>query len=177
VAGGTGVEVVDVDGWALAEMDSCFDPIILFEAWQVHRDQVDRSPSHYGPETLRLLQTASKVSRADYDAAARRRAELLKATNSTYDGVDVLLSPAAPYVAPVTTPPIDTPDGEAEGMFTRVYNLTGAPAIVLPCGWSDIGLPIGCQLSSPAGADPALLGAAAHIETLLAFERRPPAIS
>ena len=172
-----GSEVVEVNGGALAEMDHCFDDIILFEAWQVHRHQVERAPSHYGPETLRLLQTASRVSRADYDAAVLRREELQKATTATYEGVDVLVSPAAPFVAPVTTPPIDTPQGEAEAMFTRVYNLTGAPAIVLPCGWNNGGLPIGIQLSSPPGTDMALLGAAAHLEQLLSVEPHPPALS
>jgi Asp-tRNA(Asn)/Glu-tRNA(Gln) amidotransferase A subunit family amidase len=170
-------EVVEVNGGALAEMDRCFDDIILFEAWQVHRHQVERAPSHYGPETLRLLQGASRVSRADYDAAVLRRDQLRQATTATYDGVDVLISPAAPFVAPVTTPPIDTPEGEAEAMFTRVYNLTGAPAIVLPCGWNDRGLPIGIQLSSPPGRDMELLGAAAHVEEILAVGRRPPALS
>jgi Asp-tRNA(Asn)/Glu-tRNA(Gln) amidotransferase A subunit family amidase len=167
-------EVVAVDGWALAAMDRCFDPIIRWEAWQVHRDQALRAPGHYGPETLRLLETASKVSRDDYESAVQRRAELMVATKQTYKGVDVVLSPAAPFVAPATTPPIDTPEGEAEAMFTRVYNLTGAPAIVLPCGWNGDGLPIGVQLSSAPGSDLALLAAAARIEAILGVERRPP---
>lgn len=62
------------------------------------------------------------------------------------DEIDVLLTPAAPFVAPETTPPMDTPAGDAEGMFTATFNLTGNPAIVLPCGWSSEGLPIGVQV-------------------------------
>jgi 2-dehydropantoate 2-reductase len=170
-------DTVDVDGQAFEEIRSTFDDILLFEAWLAHRQRVEESPSHYGPETLRLFQSASKVTREAYETGLRRRAELLPATNAIYEGVDVLLSPAAPFVAPATTPPVDTPEGAAEGRFTSVYNLTGAPALVLPCGWSQGGLPVGLQLSTLPGTDFALLAAAAEIERLLAVERRSPAIA
>jgi Asp-tRNA(Asn)/Glu-tRNA(Gln) amidotransferase A subunit family amidase len=172
-----GADIIEVDGGALVEMRGTFDDIILYEAWQVHRAQVERDPDHYGPETLRLLRTASKVTREAYDAAIAKRARLMPATDAVYANVDVVMTPAAPCVAPVTTPPIDTPEGEAEGLFTSIFNLTGAPAIVLPCGFSDEGLPIGLQLSSPRGSDMALLRSASEIEELLAVERRKPVIS
>lgn len=41
----------------------------------------------------------------------------------------MLLTPAAPSVAPPTTPLVDTPEGEAEGRYSGIYNLPGAPAI------------------------------------------------
>jgi Asp-tRNA(Asn)/Glu-tRNA(Gln) amidotransferase A subunit family amidase len=56
-------------------------------------------------------------------------------------------------------------------MFTAVFNLTGDPALVLPCGWDADGLPVGIQLSAPRGADMPLLAAAAMIEPALAFGR------
>ena len=87
----------------------------------------------------------------------------------------MLITPAAPFTAPATTPPVDTPEGELEGLFTGVFNVTGDPALVLPCGSDGDGLPIGIQLSAPRGADMPLLAAAALIEEALAFHRRPPA--
>jgi 2-dehydropantoate 2-reductase len=167
--------VVDVDGSVLSEIAGSFGDIILFEAWQVHRAQVDSHPERYGPETLRLLRTASHVTEDAYRAAGRRRDDLLPRAAQVYRGVDVLVTPAAPFAAPVTTPPVDTPEGELEGLFTGVFNLTGDPALVLPCGWDDGpngGLPVGIQLSAPRGADMALLAAASLIEPVLAFDRR-----
>ena len=161
----------DVDGPFWAEIDGPFGQILLWEAWQVHRAQVQSHPERYGPETLRLLRMASTVSDEAYAAARRRRDDLLPRAGQVYRDVDVLVTPAAPFVAPVTTPPVDTPEGELEGMFTGVFNFTGDPALVLPCGW-DGGLPVGIQLSAPRGADMALLAAAALIEEVLAFERR-----
>ncbi|HEY5112366.1 MAG TPA: amidase family protein [Acidimicrobiales bacterium] len=170
-----GAKIVEVNGAALDEMRSTFDDIILYEAWRVHQAQVESDPSHYGPETLRLLLTASKVTRGSYDEAQSTRARLLPATDALYENIDVLLTPSTPYVAPETTPPIDTPDGATEGYFTSPFNLTGDPAVVVPCGFSDQGLPIGLQLSSPRDTDMSLLCAARVVEGLLAVERREPA--
>ena len=160
-----------MDGSALSEISDAFGEMILWEAWRVHRAQAGSHPERYGPETLRLLRTASTVSDDAYAAARRRRDGLLPRAAEVYRGVDVLVTPAAPFVAPVTTPPVDTPEGELEGLFTGAFNLTGDPALVLPCGW-DGGLPVGIQLSAPRGADMALLAAAGLVEEVLAFERR-----
>jgi Asp-tRNA(Asn)/Glu-tRNA(Gln) amidotransferase A subunit family amidase len=162
--------LVDVDEAPFRAIAPTFDPIIGWEAWQELGPLVEREPERFGPETLRLLRSCSSVSEQAYRDALAARAELAAACADAYTGVDVLVGPAAPYVAPATTPPIDTPDGQVEGRFTGAYNLTGAPAIVLPCGWSD-GLPVGLQLSAPVGADGALLAAAAAVETALDFQR------
>ena len=71
-------------------------------------------------------------------------------------------------MAPATTPPVDTPEGAAEGMFTGIFNITGDPAISIPCGWSEDGLPIGLQLSTLIGTDQRLLAGAGVIEKILA---------
>jgi Asp-tRNA(Asn)/Glu-tRNA(Gln) amidotransferase A subunit family amidase len=116
------------------------------------------------------------VSELTYQQAMQRRAELLPEALAVYDAVDILLSPAAPFTAPVTTPPVDTSEGESEGSYTAIHNMTGAPAVALPCGWSRDGLPIGLQLASGPGSDEALLAAAAFVESTLNVERRPPAV-
>jgi 2-dehydropantoate 2-reductase len=169
-----GCAVVEVDVSVFAELEETFSPILLFEAWQAHGARVTADPGHYGPETVRLLRSGEKVSKETYTAALATRARLLPAAAEVYAGIDVLLTPAAPFVAPVTTPPVDTPEGAAEGLFTAIHNLTGTPAVVLPCGWSGTGLPIGLQLSSPADTDMALLAAARSVESILDTERRSP---
>ena len=169
-----GCAIVEVDGSVLAELELYFGDILLYEAWQAHRDRVTADPNHYGPETLRLLLGAAKVTRDAYERAMFRRLELLPAAARIYDGIDVLLTPAAPFVAPATTPPSDTPEGHAEGMFTGIFNMTGDPAIVLPCGFSRKGLPIGVQLSYTRGRDKELLAAAAYVESVLAVPAHTP---
>jgi 2-dehydropantoate 2-reductase len=163
-------DVSELDDATFVAIRPTIDDIILYEAWQVHGDLATSDPSHFGPETLRLLNTASGTTREQYDAALARRDELLEAAGEWYRDIDVLLTPSTPYVAPKTTPPIDTPEGQAEGMFTGPFNVTGDPAIVVPCGFTDEGLPVGLQLSAPRGADMALLAAALVVEAMLADE-------
>ena len=171
-----GCTFTTIDDTPFRALEETFSDILLFEAWQVHGERVTTNPEHFGPETLRLLQSAAVVSESAYQLALARRLKLLPAANALYSTIDILLTPAAPFVAPVTTPPVDTPEGEAEGMFTGIFNITGDPAIALPCGWSESGLPIGLQLSSPIGTDTYLLSAAQYIEETLKVERRNPAI-
>jgi Asp-tRNA(Asn)/Glu-tRNA(Gln) amidotransferase A subunit family amidase len=172
-----GCSIVEVDGSVLTELGLLFSDILLFEAWRAHGDRVTAAPEHYGPETLRLLLGASQVTLEQYERVMLRRQELLFTAARIYDGVDVLLTPAAPFVAPKTTPPVDTPEGDAEGMFTGIFNMTGDPAIVLPCGFSRNGMPIGVQLASARGRDNELLAAAEYVELVLAVPLRTPAAS
>ena len=173
---GAGSTFVEIDNAPFAALEETFEDILLYEAWQVHSQQVSSAPESYGPETLRLLQAAAQVSESAYQKALARRLELLPAARALYNDIDLLLTPAAPYVAPSTTPPVDTPEGAAEGAFTGIFNITGDPAIVLPCGWSAAGLPIGVQLSSALGSDNYLLAAAVYIEEVINCEVRAPAL-
>jgi 2-dehydropantoate 2-reductase len=163
-------QLTDVDEAPFRAIATTFGAILGWEAWQELGPLVEREPQRFGPETLRLLRACASVTEPTYRDALASRDSLAGACADAYAGVDLLVGPAAPFVAPVTTPPVDTPEGEAEGRFTGAYNLTGAPALVLPCGWAD-GLPVGLQLSAPVGADSALLAAAAVVERALGFER------
>ncbi len=170
----TGSEVVEMPHEALQELASLFDDIFLFEAGQVHGDRVRRDPGHFGPETLRLLTAAVEAEEPAYRRALSRRERLLPAVQAELARVDLLLTPAVPFCAPATTPPVDTAEGRDEGLFTGVFNVVGAPALVLPGGWSERGLPIGLQLVGPVGGDRQLLADGALVERILAVPRREP---
>jgi Asp-tRNA(Asn)/Glu-tRNA(Gln) amidotransferase A subunit family amidase len=154
--------LTEVDGTPFAQISELYEVILLSEAWQVHRDAVQRDPAHFGPGTLSLLRAAERITPADYAAATRRREELRPAAAAAYAGTDVLLSPVMPGTAPLAG---DSP-GRFSGNFEQPYNLTGAPAIALPCGQTAEGLPVGLQLSALPGQDQALLAAAAVVEKI-----------
>jgi aspartyl-tRNA(Asn)/glutamyl-tRNA(Gln) amidotransferase subunit A len=133
----------------------------------VARARFTAAPDHFGAPTARLLRSAEQVSEADYRAARAEVEHLLPDAEALLDGLDLLVGPAAPYAAPEISPPIDTPEGEIEGIYSGPYNVTGWPALVLPCGLTSEGLPVGLQLAAGRGADGALLGAARVVERLL----------
>ena len=166
----SGATVIESDESPFKELEKTFEHMLLFEAWQVHGDMVTSNPGHYGPETLRLFQAAKEITAAQYESASARRIELLPLAAAVYEGIDVILTPAAPYVAPATTPPIDTPEGAVEGAYTGIFNITGDPAIVIPSGLNSEGLPIGIQLATVKGSDFRLLSIAQAVEDLLDFK-------
>ena len=165
-----GMIMADRDGTVLAELAACLEDILLVEAWQVHEPVIsgpDADPGRIGATTLRLLRSAADVAPERRDSALARRAALRPAGERLLDGVDVLVGPAVPYAAPERTPPIDTPEGEIEGIFTAPYNVSGQPAIVVPCGLTADGLPVGLQLAARSGDDAGLLRVAAAVEVAL----------
>jgi 2-dehydropantoate 2-reductase len=155
------------DAAPMAELGDCLTPILLAEAWQVHGERMRSDPQYFGAPTRRLLEQAGRTSPGAADAALARRTALLPAARALLEGVDVLVGPATPYAAPRVTPPIDTPEGEIEGIFTAPYNVTGQPAIVVPCGTTAEGLPVALQLAAAVGRDAALLRVAAAVESAL----------
>ncbi len=163
-----GVALVERDAKVLRDLDRIFDPIFLYETWQVHGATVEANPGHFGPETLRLLLAARAVGEEEYRAALDSREQLLAGFSGLFEGVDGFLTPAVPFVAPRTTPPVDTPEGDAEAAYTRVVNVAGAPAVTLPCGLSEA-LPVSIQLVGDRGSDWSLLNAAAELERILGF--------
>jgi 2-dehydropantoate 2-reductase len=164
---GAGFSTMVRDAAPLAEADALLEPILMVEAWQVHGQAMRERPEHFGEPTRRLFAAAEHAAPSDRTAGLARREELRPVVAALWDGVDALVGPVVPYPAPESTPPIDTPDGEIEGIFTGAYNVTGQPAITVPCGVTADGLPVGLQLAAPVGEDAALLRLAASVEAAL----------
>jgi len=97
---------------------------------------------------------------------ARTRAALCEALGA--DGV--LIMPTAPQVA--FAHGTRAPSNQAD--FTCLANVAGLPAISLPAGWSEDGLPVGVQLVGPAGSERSLIALARQIDNQLQAYRRPP---
>ena len=164
------VPLIDRDGSALTLLNARMGDIVHYEAWQVHGAAMTERSEHFGTPTARLFAAAEHISEEQYRGALRVREELLPNALAVLDGVDFLIGPAAPYVAPEISPPGDTPEGAIEGIFTQPYNMTGQPAIVIPCGLTPAGLPVGLQIAGAVGADAELLAAAAVLERILSVK-------
>lgn len=161
------VAMVELDSTPLDAVNNWMGDIVGYEAWQIHRAAMTDRSDHFGAPTARRFRSAGTITEADYETAMSARNALVPAALALLHGIDVLVGPAGPYAAPEVSPPGDTPEGAIEGIFTQPYNMTGQPAIVLPCGTTADGLPVGLQLAAAVGADDLLLAAASVIERIL----------
>ncbi|HEY1989367.1 MAG TPA: Asp-tRNA(Asn)/Glu-tRNA(Gln) amidotransferase subunit GatA [Acidimicrobiales bacterium] len=102
---------------------------------------------------------------AYYDQALRVRTRIIEGFDRTYRRCDVLLGPTAPSTAFSIGAKSSNPMSMyLSDVCTIPSNLAGHPAISIPFGTGDDGLPIGVQLLAPALAENTLLRAAAVIE-------------
>jgi aspartyl-tRNA(Asn)/glutamyl-tRNA(Gln) amidotransferase subunit A len=146
--------------------------VLHAEASLVHEPILALRPEGYAPGTRLQIEAGFKVAAVDYVRAQRFRVELTGTIEALLAELDVLLSPSVSFVAPVEDPAIGGEDGDAEGLSSGLANMTGQPAISIPCGLSE-GLPVGIQLIGRYGDDAGLLSAASAIEARLGFEARP----
>jgi Asp-tRNA(Asn)/Glu-tRNA(Gln) amidotransferase A subunit family amidase len=133
--------------------------------------------------TGRILPAAEGVSAVDYERLLQRRTELWHTVRRFFDRYDLLLTPTLalpPFPIEEPYPPravagraVDSPLGWYP--FTFPFNLTGHPAISVPAGWTEDGLPIGLQIVGQRFGEAALLRAAAAFEAARPWaDRRPP---
>jgi Asp-tRNA(Asn)/Glu-tRNA(Gln) amidotransferase A subunit family amidase len=155
--------------------------------WQVgvasrHQDRAREHPDRIEPSLMRMIVSAGRVSALDYGRALLARAPFYEAVGRFFEKYDLLLTPAMPVAAwPVEPDSAAVIDGsEAPTLlerltFTFPFNLTGQPAVSVPCGWTRAGLPVGLQIIGRWHADTVVLRAAAGFEAIQPWgDRRPP---
>ena len=131
----------------------------------------------------RLLPTAVTPATV-YLQNQRAKGVMREKVAELFRDIDVLVLPTTPVAAPLLDQPmLEWPDGNEEvvsalGRLTRAFNLTGYPAISVPCGFTSDGLPIGLQMVARPWDEATLLRAAYTYEQATSWhKRRPPEIS
>jgi aspartyl-tRNA(Asn)/glutamyl-tRNA(Gln) amidotransferase subunit A len=136
----------------------------------------------FGPEVKRRIMLGTYALSAGYyeayyGQAQKVRTLLIRDLEDAFQRFDVLVSPTSPTTAFALGEKTDDPMAMyLNDIFTIPANLAGVPAISVPCGLDDDGLPIGLQLTAPALDERTLLRAAHALEQDLALTLRPPLV-
>ena len=143
------------------------NPAFQVEAADVHRKLFAEHANLYGDNVRRKLEAAFAVSEEEVEASRAEREAYRERAAEALEGYDVLLTPTMPIVAP----PVGIGDlalRERMISLTRPFNAAGWPALALPCGPAEDGLPASIQIAARPGADALVLAVGEHLERALA---------
>ena len=129
----------------------------------------DAEPVKISPALAKLLTYGPKRSAADLAEDAQVIAETKAALKAALETYGAILMPTAPQVAFPHSKA--APANQAD--FTCLANIAGLPAIAIPAGWSNDGLPVGVQLMGKAGDEAGLFALARKLDAALAAYRPP----
>jgi aspartyl-tRNA(Asn)/glutamyl-tRNA(Gln) amidotransferase subunit A len=141
--------------------------VFMREAAESHRGLFPDEAESYGDNVRAKLERCLSVTDAEFEAARRRLEEYRESAAQAFAGLDLLVTPTLGFVAP----PAFRDDFELRNAmirFTYPFNALGWPALALPCGSAEGGLPASIQLAAPLGQDSGVLAAASLLERALA---------
>jgi len=151
--------------------------ITLVEATSYHEPYLKRQPDDYSPEVRTNLEAGRYLLGTDYVKSQRARTLLLRNFNEVFRHVDAIVSPTLPaFPPPVGEEWVQSGDLrenviDAFLRFNIPYDLTGFPAISIPCGFGSTGLPIGLQIAGKAFNETAVLRIADAYEQATSWHR------
>jgi aspartyl-tRNA(Asn)/glutamyl-tRNA(Gln) amidotransferase subunit A len=169
-------------------------PVSTAEIYAYHGPWVTKTPELYQDATRRIVLGGAKTSADAYVDGLRQvqlaRRDIVKAfatidvvVTPTTTGVTGLIPRQGPAPPPAASAPVGAPragggGGGAPGFRnTSYFSFFGLPAISVPCGFNQAGLPIGIQIAGPPFAEAAILALAHAYERATSWHMQRPLLS
>ena len=137
--------------------------LFLREVADVHRGLFPEHAESYGEDVREKIEECLAISEGEAEAAARERELYREQCLELLDGFDLLLTPTLAFVAPPVGR-ITNPTRHDVTRFTFPFNALGWPALALPCGPAEDGLPASAQLVARTGEDALVLAAGSSLD-------------
>ena len=176
-----GAELVEIDIDHIDHAGAAALAIYLAEATAYHDDTLDDRADLYTEQVRAFLEIGDQLLAKDYIHAQRYRTLLGRSMAAVLAKVDVIATPGIAMTAtPIGQADVDI-RGTAEPVFgailrnTEPFDLTGLPALVVPCGFAADGLPISLQISGRAFDEATVLNVGHAYQQATDWHRQRPA--
>lgn len=177
-----GLQVQSVSIPSLNDAQTAELGIMMPEASAYHARSMQERPDDFGADVRAMLEVGATIPATAMVAAQRLRARLAMECAEVFTRVDALIVPALAVPAPrfsenvvrIGETMVDV--GLALSRNMMPFNLTGLPAIVLPCGRSPEGLPIAVQIAGKPFDEATILRVAHAYEQATEWHAQQPAV-
>jgi aspartyl-tRNA(Asn)/glutamyl-tRNA(Gln) amidotransferase subunit A len=170
---GAGAQITDVAVPHAATTPAVYIHIHSSEGAAYHAKTLDTHAERYTPVVRRRLELGRYVLAEDYVRAMEGCDVLRREVDAALAACDALILPTLPIAAPPMGAELVTVNGKDEPVralmlrLTQLFNVTGHPAISIPCGLTSQGLPVGLQLVGHRRQTETLLSVAHGMERVL----------
>jgi aspartyl-tRNA(Asn)/glutamyl-tRNA(Gln) amidotransferase subunit A len=171
-----GCKVQEVDVSWLKEAALANKLMTQSDGAAVHRERLREHPELFGDDIRRRLEDGANTPLADYILARRTQAEVKKKFEQFFESYDFLILPTTPIAAPTIEGHDAVEQAGRLTRFTAPFNLTGLPALSLPCGFTKESLPIGLQIVSRAWGESKVLNLGRAFEGATEWHTRLPVL-
>jgi len=151
--------------------------MVTSDAAVFHQERVKNRPEDFGIDVLKRLLSGAAYTSTEYILARRTQTLAKRQMEALLKRFDLLVLPTTPILAP----PLQAVDAVERARqltrFTAPFNLTGLPALSLPCGFireGQVDLPVGLQMVAPSWGEVRLLRAAYAYEQATPWHLRRP---
>lgn len=171
-----GAELVPVEVPGICSAQDVLYTIVYAGMADLHEARL-AAPHLFHPDTLARVRVGTGVTEGDRAEALEARAEFQRGLDEVFAGVDVLLTPTLPVDVPLAATDDDVLALTRRlALLTAPWSLHAGPTLALPVGRHPLsGMPVGAQLTAPAGGEDRLLDAGAWFQQRTSWHaQRPP---